>query len=86
MHRIINKALHIARELRRKHSSCYLDFSAGSLKSQMRLANKLDAAHVLIIGEDELQRDRFTIKKMQDSSQWEVSLPELASYLRTCNK
>ena len=78
-----NKALYIARELRRKHCTCYLDFSAGSLKSQMRLANKVDAAHVLIIGEDELQRGTFTIKKMQDSSQWEVSLPELISYFKS---
>lgn len=77
------KALHIARELRYKHRTCYLDFSGGSLKSQMRLANKIDAAHVLIIGEEELTSNRYTIKKMDDSSQWEVTLPELASYLQS---
>jgi histidyl-tRNA synthetase len=77
------KALHIARELRRKHRRCYLDFSGGSLKSQMRLANKIDAAHVLIIGEEELTSDRYTIKKMEDSSQWVVTLTELASYLQS---
>ena len=54
------------------------------MKSQMRMANKINAAHVLIIGEDELERDRYTIKKMEDSSQWEVSLPELAAYLQSC--
>jgi histidyl-tRNA synthetase len=77
------KALHIACELRQKHRTCYLDFSGGSLKSQMRLANKIDAAHVLIIGEEELTSDRYTIKKMEDSSQWEVTLSELASYLQS---
>ena len=77
------KALNIARELRNKHRTCYLDFSGGSLKSQMRLANKIDAAHVLIIGEEELTNNRYTIKKMDDSSQWEVTLPELTSYLQS---
>ncbi|MBN2317812.1 MAG: histidine--tRNA ligase [Acidobacteria bacterium] len=80
------KALHIARELRRLQQSCYLDFSAGSLKRQMRLANKIDAAHVLIIGDDELARDSYTIKKMEDSSQWEVTLEELAQYLQARGK
>ena len=50
------KALEIARDLRGQGHSCYLDFSEGSLKSQMRLANKLGAEHVLIIGDNELAR------------------------------
>jgi histidyl-tRNA synthetase len=77
------KALEIARELRKRQQICYLDFAGGSMKRQMRLANKMNAAHVLIIGEDELKKERFAIKKMEDSTQWEVSMPELADYLQT---
>jgi histidyl-tRNA synthetase len=77
------KALSIARHLRRQQHSCYLDFSGGSLKSQLRLANKVNAEHVLIIGEDELARDKYSIKRMEDSRQWEVTLSELAGYLQT---
>lgn len=79
------KALQVARELRRRAHSCYLDYSRASLKSQMRLANKIDAAHVLIIGDDELERDRYTIRRMEDSEQWEVSIRELQEYLQSRN-
>lgn len=79
------KALQVARELRRRGHSCYLDYSRASLKSQMRLANKIDAAHVLIIGDDELERDRYTIRRMEDSEQWEVSIRELQEYLQSRN-
>jgi histidyl-tRNA synthetase len=75
------KALEIARMLRYRGHSCYVDFAEGSLKSQMRLANKLRAGHVLIIGDNELARDKYAIKRLRDSQQWEVSVPELIEYL-----
>ncbi len=77
------KALLIARNLRHQGHSCYFDFSKGSLKSQLRLANKLQAEHVLIIGENELAREKYSVKRMDDSQQWEVTLPELVSYLQS---
>lgn len=76
------KALSICRSLRRQGIPCTMDFAAGSLKSQMRLASKVSAQHVLIIGDDELARDRFTLRRLKDSVQWEVSLVELEDYLR----
>ena len=80
------KAGEIARELRHRGYSCYIDFSEGRLKGQMRLANKLNAKHVLIIGEDELARGKYTIKRLADSHQWEVTIPELQDYLATLNR
>jgi histidyl-tRNA synthetase len=76
------KALEIARTLRHLGHKCYVDFAEGSLKSQMRLANKLKAEHVLIIGENELARERYALKRLADSQQWDVSISELAEYLR----
>ncbi len=77
------KALDIARYLRHRGHSCYLDFSEGRLKNQMRLANKLKAEHVLIIGEDELAREKYSIKRMEDSHQWDVTIADLGDYLKT---
>ena len=77
------KALEIARHLRHQGHICYLDFSEGRLKSQMRLANKMGARHVLILGDDELARERYTIKKLDDSRQWEVTISELENYLQS---
>jgi len=79
----MRKAMAIARILRGQGSACHLEFDGGSLRSQMRLANKIGARHVLIIGDDELARDRYTIKRMEDSTQWDVSLPELTEYLKS---
>jgi histidyl-tRNA synthetase len=75
----------VTRELRRQGWNCYMEFSGGSLKSQMRLANRINARHVLIIGENELSRERYPIKRLADSQQWEVSVDELASYLKSAN-
>jgi histidyl-tRNA synthetase len=77
------RALVLARKLRHQGHGCYLDFSGGSLKSQMRLANKLGAEHVLIIGEDELARERYSIKRLQDAKQWDITFPELSAYLQS---
>jgi histidyl-tRNA synthetase len=81
--RAFKKALEISRDLRHEGHICYLDFSAGTLKSQMRLANKLGAKHVLIIGDDELARGTYSIKRLEDSQQWEISIPELSVYLNS---
>ncbi|MBN1571198.1 MAG: histidine--tRNA ligase [Acidobacteria bacterium] len=77
------KALEIARHLRKQGHSCHLDFSAGTLKSQMRLANKLGAKHVLIIGDDELARGTYSIKRLEDSRQWEITIPQISDYLKS---
>jgi histidyl-tRNA synthetase len=77
------KAIEVARDLRRQGHSCALDFSSGTLKSQMRLANKLGAQYVLIIGENELARGIFSIKRLEDSQQWEIAISEISSYLKS---
>ena len=41
-----------------------MDFSRSSFKSQMRQANKLNAEYVVILGEDEIQRNIGIIKTM----------------------
>ena len=79
-----SKSLQIARQLRRAGHYCYMNFGEGSLKSRMRLANKLDAKHVLIIGDNELANERYAVKRLADSEQWEASLPEIENYLRKC--
>ncbi len=77
------RALAIARTLRNEGIAVHLEFGGGSLKSQMRMANKLEADHVLMIGDDELAREKYPIRRMHDSRQWSLSLTELSSYLRT---
>ena len=78
-----DQAFAIARTLRHEGWSCYLEFATGSLKSQLRLANKLQARHVLIIGEEELAKGKYQLKRLDDSRQWDFSLNELREYLQS---
>ena len=79
----MKKAAEIARDLRHQGFSCSLDFSAGKLKSQMRMANRLGARYVLIIGEDELARGSASIKNLEDSSQQDIAIPDIAAFLKS---
>ncbi|VEN74963.1 Histidine--tRNA ligase [Candidatus Desulfarcum epimagneticum] len=49
------------------------DFSGRSLKSQMKLANRLGALHVMILGDDELEKGQVILRNMAAGSQ--VSIP-----------
>ena len=51
-----------------------MDLTRSSFKSQMRQANKLNANYVVIIGEDEVNKNIGIIKDMSSGKQSEVPL------------
>ena len=71
----------MARDFRRQGIRCFLDFVPRSLKSSLRLANKLQSGHVLIVGEKELEAGEFPLKRMRDGRQILVSEEEVVSRL-----
>lgn len=71
----------LARRLRQSGASVYLDFDGRSLKSQMRLADKIRARSVVIIGEDEVQSRTLTVRNMATREQREQSEDELVEAL-----
>jgi histidyl-tRNA synthetase len=71
------KAMALARSLRRNNVTCHLEFAAGSLKSQLRHANRLGARNVLIMGDTELAAGKYLLKSMEGSTQHEVTIEEL---------
>ncbi len=64
----------LAQELRRRGVSAELSYTGGSLKSQMRRANRLGASYVLILGEDELNRGAAPVRNMNTKEQQEIAL------------
>ena len=54
----------LAQRLRSAGKRVYLDFDPRSLKSQMRLADKLSAKSVIIIGEEELKSGTVLLRDM----------------------
>lgn len=63
------KALDLAYRLRENGLSCELDFAGRSIKAQMKSANKLNAQHVIIIAEQEMQDNTYSYKNMLTSEQ-----------------
>ena len=58
-----------------------MDYAGRSLKAQLRRADKVRARYVLIVGDDELKSGRAQLRDMNDSSQQEVALDNLAEKL-----
>ena len=67
----------LARDLRQKGIWCFLDFEPRSLKSAMRLANRLKAEFVLMLGEAELKSGKYLLRRMSSGEQQELGLREL---------
>ncbi len=65
----LEKALLLVREARRAGLSGWVDFERRSLKSAMRLANKLNARLTLILGDAELESGQWPLRSMSDSGQ-----------------
>jgi histidyl-tRNA synthetase len=74
-------AFPLVHRLRRRGISAEIEGEARSLKSQMRRADKLKAAAVLIIGEDELQKGMAVLRDMKSKSQEEISLANIEAEL-----
>lgn len=58
------------------------DFQNRSLKSQMKLANKLGVAVVGVIGEEELAGNQILIRKMEASEQQAIAIDQLQGFLK----
>ena len=67
----------LAGRLRNAGKSAYLDFDGRSLKSQMRLADKLGAKTVIIIGEEELKSGTLVLRDMATKEQRNIREEEL---------
>ena len=70
-------AFRLLQKIRNSGLSADLDYSDGSLKSQMRIANKIGARYTVIIGEEELSKDMVTLRNMQTKEQKKVKLDEI---------
>jgi len=70
-------AVKIVRELRLNGVSAEMDYTGRSLKAQMKIADKLQAKFVVIVGEDEIANSVATVRNMKTSRQATVPLADL---------
>jgi histidyl-tRNA synthetase len=74
-------AFPLVHRLRQKGLSVEMEGELRSLKSQMRRADKLKAAAVLIVGDDELAKGKAVWRNMASKEQEEVSLDKVEAEL-----
>jgi histidyl-tRNA synthetase len=67
-------------KLQRRAIRAEMEYSGKSLKAQLRRADKLQARHVLILGDEELARGVAPLRNMDESSQLDVVLDELETH------
>lgn len=57
------------------------DYDRGSLKSQLRKADKLGARHVVILGDDEIAGETAVVRDMETKAQQQIPFGDLLTYL-----
>ena len=72
------KGFTLAQDLRDGGVWAELDLEGKSLKGQMRKADKMRSPYVIILGEEELNRNRAILRNMATKNQEEVPLEEIA--------
>ena len=72
----------LTRDLRHAGLSAVVDLEARSPRSQMKRADRTNASHVLIIGEDELEQGVVSVKRMETGAQETILRADIINYLR----
>lgn len=72
-----DKAVELLTTLRRKGIPSQMSYLEKSLKAQLRFSHKIGADFVIIIGEEEVKNNFFTLKDMKKSLQEKVSWERL---------
>ena len=58
-----------------------MNYQASSLKSKMKQADRLRAVYTLILGQDEISRDRIILRQMKTGEQEEYSIDDISKVL-----
>ncbi|PAV28944.1 histidine--tRNA ligase [Virgibacillus profundi] len=72
------EAVRLVHELRKNGIQVDKDYQGRKMKAQFKSADRNKAKYVLILGEDELQKQIINVKEMQTGEQVEIPLSQLA--------
>ncbi len=73
----------LAQELRDAGIWVEMDYEGKSLKSQMRKADRMKTLLVIILGEEELKKNRVVLRDMATKNQEEVPIEEITTRVKT---
>lgn len=77
------KVVELVELLRENHISCDYDMLRRSMKAQLREANKMGASFAIIIGDNELKKDRVELKDLRSGEQEKISMDSIVSKLKS---
>lgn len=75
------KASALCKELRDEGYKAETDICGRGLKAQMKYANKIGAKFTLVLGDNEVENGKASLKNMSNSSEKEINLNELTEEL-----
>ena len=76
-------AIELARTIRDEDFPCIIDYKFKNLKSQLKKANELGILIVLIIGPEEIERNKVTIRNMVSEEQKSVNSEDIVEEIYT---
>ncbi|RNC83675.1 MAG: histidine--tRNA ligase [Balneola sp.] len=76
-----NWAIKTLSKFREVGVSATMDYQGRSMRAQMKDANRENAMHTLIVGDNELEQGLFTFRNMKESSEESLSLDQILSFL-----
>jgi len=78
----MSASLALQAQLQESGIACEVSFSESKLDKRMSYANKLGIPYVVLIGEDELESGKYTLRNMADGSEQKLSPEELITQLQ----
>jgi len=80
------KGFHFVNQIRQSGISCDMSYKLGSVKSQMRQANKYQAKKVILLGEEEIKNETVMLKDMVKGEQEAVCIRNLKGLIDELKK
>ena len=76
------ESMKLASVLRANDIQIEIDYNSISMKSQFKLAERVNAKYIIIIGEEERNTKIYTVKNTENRTQEKVKLEDLVKYIR----
>lgn len=78
-----SKSIEIANKLRDNKIETEIFFEDKKIKNKFKYADKLNIPYVIIIGEDEIKTDKYTVKDMVTGEQEQLYVEEIIKLLKS---
>ena len=76
------ESMKLASVLRANNIQIEIDYNSISMKAQFKLAERVNAKYIIIIGEEERNTKVYTVKNTENRTQEKVKLEDLVDYIR----